>query len=69
MLCKSNYGFLECILLLVCSHAVHVFLWYISVVHCVYDQMFNLDCGLWLLILCMNTTTGGELTLFQSSIL
>ena len=25
MLCKSNYDFLECILLPVCSHDVHVF--------------------------------------------
>ena len=36
------YGFLECILLLVCSHAVHVFPWYVSVVHCVYNQTLTL---------------------------
>ena len=45
-------------MLLVCSHAAHAFPWYISVVHCVYDQIFNLDCGLWLLILRTKTTLG-----------
>ena len=35
MLCKSNYGFLECILLPVCSHAIHVF-HDICVVRCIF---------------------------------
>ena len=43
-----------------CYLCVHMFLWYISVVRCVYDHIFNLDCGLWLLVLCMSTTTGDE---------
>ena len=43
-----------------CAHAVHVFPWYISVVYCVHDQIFNLGCCLWLLVLCTNTTGKGD---------